>query len=169
MLCFVGNGDQKKFTKNPRHFSCKIPRQIRKIIHKMFLERGPQKISSFKEKNFKFPRNYHCEKHLPECTQQHLIACVSLRPHTRLVCPIALDPTSPNLTVVSKLITDRDFFLGGINFRLQIQKRAARRISFHYRDRSLGISAENLSLQIQILSGIPINSITDADFGLETI
>ena len=48
-------------------------------------------------------------------------------------------------------------FLGGIKFRVQIQNRAARRINFHYRDRSLGISAENLSLQIQILSGIPIS------------
>ena len=43
-------------------------------------------------------------------------------------------------------------FLGGINFQLQIQNLAARRINFHYRDRSVGISAENLSLQIQILS-----------------
>ena len=59
--------------------------------------------------------------------------------------------------VVSKLITDRDFVLGGIDFRLQIQNRAARRINFHYRDRSLRTSAENLSLQVQILSGIPIN------------
>ena len=45
----------------------------------------------------------------------------------------------------------------GINFRLQIQNRAARRLNFHYRDRSVGISAENLSLQIQILSWISIN------------
>ena len=43
-------------------------------------------------------------------------------------------------------------FLGGINFRLQIQNRAARRMNFHYRDRSVGISAENLSLQTQVLS-----------------
>ena len=61
----------------------------------------------------------------------------------------------PRVTVF--LITDKDFFLVGINFRLQIQKRAPRRMNFHYRDRSLGISAENLSLQIQILSEIPIN------------
>ena len=40
------------------------------------------------------------------------------------------------LTVVSKLITDRHF----INFELQIQNRAARRINCHYRDRSVGIS-----------------------------
>ena len=43
-------------------------------------------------------------------------------------------------------------FLGGINFQLQVQNRASRRMNFHYRDRSVGISAENLSLQIQILS-----------------
>ena len=38
-----------------------------------------------------------------------------------------------------------------IHFPLQIQNRAARRINFHYRDRSVGMSAENLSFQIQIL------------------
>ena len=38
-----------------------------------------------------------------------------------------------------------------------MQNRAARRINFHHRDRSPGISAENLSRQLQILSGIPIN------------
>ena len=35
--------------------------------------------------------------------------------------------------------------LGGINYQLQIQNRAARRINFHYSDRPLGISAEKLS------------------------
>ena len=49
------------------------------------------------------------------------------------------------------------FFLRPINFQLQIQNRAARRINFHYRDRSVGIWAENLSVQIQTLSWIPIN------------
>ena len=73
------------------------------------------------------------------------------------VRPLSSGPFPIILTVVSKLITDRNFLLGGINFQLQIQNRAARRINFHYRDRSLGISAENLSLQIQILSWIPIN------------
>ena len=58
--------------------------------------------------------------------------------------------------MVSKLIRQR-FFLGRINFRLHIQNRAARRINFHCRDRSVGISAEKPSLQIQILSWIPIN------------
>ena len=43
-------------------------------------------------------------------------------------------------------------FLGRVNLPLQIQNRAARRISFHYRDRSVGISGENLSLHMQILS-----------------
>ena len=42
--------------------------------------------------------------------------------------------------------------LGGIEFQLQIQNRAARRMNFHYRYRSMGISPENLSLQIQLLS-----------------
>ena len=44
------------------------------------------------------------------------------------------------------------FFLVVINFQLKIQNRAARRIKIHYRDRSLGISAGNLSLQIQTLA-----------------
>ena len=43
-------------------------------------------------------------------------------------------------------------FLGAANSQLQIQNRAARRISCHYRDRSVGIPAENRSLQIQILT-----------------
>ena len=47
--------------------------------------------------------------------------------------------------------------LRAINFQLQIQNPAARRINFHYRNRSVGISAENLSLKIQILSWIPTN------------
>ena len=47
----------------------------------------------------------------------------------------------------------RQTLLWGINFQLQIQKRAPRRrINFHDRDRSLGISVESLSLQIQTLS-----------------
>ena len=49
-------------------------------------------------------------------------------------------------------------FLGGINFQLQIQNRAATRINCHYRDRSVGISVENLSLQIYRFSlEIPVN------------
>ena len=40
MLRFVGNGDQKKFTKNPRHFSMQNSQAntTKKKIHKMFLE-----------------------------------------------------------------------------------------------------------------------------------
>ena len=57
-------------------------------------------------------------------------------------------------TVVSKFITDRDFFWGKL---ISNYRRAARRINFKYRDRSVGSSAENLSLQIQILSRIPMN------------
>ena len=45
--CFVSwDGDQKKFTKNLRHFhQCKIPRQIRREIHKSFLESEQSKKS----------------------------------------------------------------------------------------------------------------------------
>ena len=57
---------------------------------------------------------------------------------------------SPSFLHILSIQTD--YSLGGINFQLQIQNRAARRINFHHRDRSVGISAENLSLQIQILS-----------------
>ena len=59
-----------------------------------------------------------------------------------------------HIAVVSKSLTGRGvtLFLGGISFQLQIQDRAARRIDVHYRDRSVGISAESVSLQIQILS-----------------
>ena len=35
VLRFVGNGDQKKFTKNPRHFQCKIGgRKVRALLRK---------------------------------------------------------------------------------------------------------------------------------------
>ena len=46
-------------------------------------------------------------------------------------------------------------FWRGVHFHLQIQNRAARRINFHHRDRSLGISADNHSVQILLLSLIP--------------
>ena len=39
-------------------------------------------------------------------------------------------------------------FLRQINVQSHIQDRAARRVDFHYRSRSVGMSAENLSLQI---------------------
>ena len=58
---------------------------------------------------------------------------------------------------------------GGDNFQLQIQNCVARRSNFHCRDRSLGHSAENLSLQIQSLSlEFQLISITDTDFELKT-
>ena len=39
VLCFVGNGDQKKFTKNPPpFFNAKFPGKFEEKIHKMFLE-----------------------------------------------------------------------------------------------------------------------------------
>ena len=50
-------------------------------------------------------------------------------------------------TVVSKLITDRIFSVADTESRY-----VARRITFHYRDISLGISVENLSLPIENLS-----------------
>ena len=40
----------------------------------------------------------------------------------------------------------------GVSFQLKIRNRAARRMNFHYRNRSLVISAEDLSLQIQVVS-----------------
>ena len=45
-----------------------------------------------------------------------------------------------------------DTFVGGPILQLQIQNRAAKRSNFHDEDISVGISAENLSLQIQLLS-----------------
>ena len=48
MLRFVGDGDQKKFTKNPRHFSMQISQAKRKKIHKILLEsRQSKKTLSF--------------------------------------------------------------------------------------------------------------------------
>ena len=60
------------------------------------------------------------------------------------------------------------FFLRAINFKLQIQNRAARRINFHYRDRSVEFEQKisqyryRLSLESQLIS------IADTDSGLET-
>ena len=48
-------------------------------------------------------------------------------------------------------------FSEGNEFQLQIQNRAARAVNCHYRDRSVEILAEYLSLQIHILPAIPIN------------
>ena len=53
-------------------------------------------------------------------------------------------------------------FLRAVNFQLQIQNLAARRINFHHRDRCVEMLAEKLSLQIQLLP------ITDTDFVLKT-
>ena len=55
MLHFVGDGDQKKFTKNRRHFSMQnFPGKFEEKIHKMFLESGqstfvPQQGSNFEQ------------------------------------------------------------------------------------------------------------------------
>ena len=43
MLRFVGDGDQKKFTKNPRHFSMQSSQANTKNIHKMFVGEGKVK------------------------------------------------------------------------------------------------------------------------------
>ena len=41
MLHFVGDGDQKKFTKNPRHFSMQNSQaNSKKKVHKIVLESG---------------------------------------------------------------------------------------------------------------------------------
>ena len=49
VLCFVGNGDQKKFTKNPRPFSMQnSQRNTKKNIHKNGLEsrQSKEKVST---------------------------------------------------------------------------------------------------------------------------
>ena len=61
------------------------------------------------------------------------------------------------------------FFLAEINFQLQMQNRAARRINFHYRDRSVGISAEkNSHCRYRCSPEFQLISITDTDLELET-
>ena len=59
-------------------------------------------------------------------------------------------------------------FLGGINFQLQIQNRAARRINSHYRDRSVGISAQISHYRYRFSLEFQLISITDTEFGLKT-
>ena len=51
MLRSVDNGDQKKFTKNPRHFfNAKLPGKFEEKIHKSFLDNG-QSNEICREKN----------------------------------------------------------------------------------------------------------------------
>ena len=51
MLCFVGDGDQKKFTKNPRHFSMQNSQaNTKNSIHKILLESRQSKKRSLWEK-----------------------------------------------------------------------------------------------------------------------
>ena len=52
--------------------------------------------------------------------------------------------------------------------RLQIQNRAARRINFHYRNRSVEISAETFHYRYRFSLEFQLISITDTDFGLKT-
>ena len=63
-----------------------------------------------------------------------------------------IKPDRVSFFCTPKINYRQTLLLGEINFQLQIQNRAARGINFHYRDRSVEMSAENLSLQIQILS-----------------
>ena len=97
----------------------------------------------------------------------------SLRHHFCLVAPLGGSlitipfkiVTRMKITVVSKLITDRHFSRRN-EFQLQIQNRTARRINCNYRNRSVGMSAENLSSQIQIRFSLEFEliAITDTDF-----
>ena len=50
VLRFVGDGDQKKFTKNPRHFSMQNSRVNTKNIHKILLESRQSKIERERER-----------------------------------------------------------------------------------------------------------------------
>ena len=63
------------------------------------------------------------------------------------------------VTVVSKIVTD--ILFEGNEFQLPMQNRAARRLNFHYRKRSVGMLEDNLrhrfSLEVQLVS------ITDTD------
>ena len=71
------------------------------------------------------------------------------------ICLPRASKTADRTTVASKIIRDRHGFWKKLLVtmdQLQIQNRSARRINFNNRDRSVGMSAENLSLQIQILS-----------------
>ena len=47
VLRFVGNRDQKKFSKNPTFFQCKFPGKYEKNIHKTFLESRQSKESAW--------------------------------------------------------------------------------------------------------------------------
>ena len=47
VLCFVGNGDQKKFTKNPRHFSMQNSQaNTKKVFTKYFWRAGKVRLSA---------------------------------------------------------------------------------------------------------------------------
>ena len=58
-------------------------------------------------------------------------------------------------------------FLGEMHFQLQIQNHAATGTSFHYRDRSLGISAEKSHYRYRFSLEFQLIAITDTDFGLK--
>ena len=55
-------------------------------------------------------------------------------------------------------------FLREINFQVQTQNHAARRIDFDYRDRSVGMSAENLSLLKNLLTPLFLMGCFPVDF-----
>ena len=60
------------------------------------------------------------------------------------------------------------FFLGGVSFRLQIQNRAARRINFHYRKRSLEFQQKISRYRYRFSLEFQLIYITDTDFRLKT-
>ena len=60
-------------------------------------------------------------------------------------------------------------FSEGNYIQVQLQNRAAMRINFHDRDRSVGMLAENLPLQMVDSLEFQLMSITDTDFGFKTI
>ena len=103
--------------------------------------------------------NSRCSIRGSKCLRTFFLCCL------RMNCLIAQHVCYPGIsggmtlcTVVSKLIADRDFFGGRINFlnfQLRIQNRAARRIDF--------------PLQRQISGNFSRKSlITDTDFGPKT-
>ena len=61
MLRFVGNGDQKKFTKNPGHFSMQNSQantKKKKKIHKILLESGQSNV--YQEKTRRIQMFVNC-------------------------------------------------------------------------------------------------------------
>ena len=100
---------------------------------------------------------------------------LSRRISLRLTLPTVSNPSHGSFchvfiegaTVVSKMITDRCFSEDN-EFQLQIQNCAARGVNFHYRDRSVEISAEISYYRCRFSLEFHLIFIMDTDFGLET-